>query len=84
MPQRMTATDASSDHAAILAGIPQPYLVLDADLTIVGRDELLSENTRTGRARTSSAGTSSKRFPRTPKRLEPSNRVPWRCRSVTS
>lgn len=31
----MTATDASSDHAAILAGIPQPYLVLDADLTIV-------------------------------------------------
>ncbi|MBB3999428.1 sensor histidine kinase [Aureimonas pseudogalii] len=26
---------SQTDHAAILAGIPQPYLVLDADLTIV-------------------------------------------------
>ncbi|KQQ90250.1 hypothetical protein ASF65_15470 [Aureimonas sp. Leaf324] len=31
----MTMAETIIDHAAILAGIPQPYLVLDADLTIV-------------------------------------------------
>ncbi|WP_062016972.1 sensor histidine kinase [Aureimonas sp. AU4] len=31
----MTSAETDTDYAAILAGIPQPYLVLDADLTIV-------------------------------------------------
>lgn len=31
----MTFDPSKTDHAAILAGIPQPYLVLDAELTIV-------------------------------------------------
>ena len=35
----MTVTQRSTDFAAILRGMPQPYLILKADLTIVGASD---------------------------------------------
>lgn len=35
----MTVTQRPTDFAAILRGMPQPYLILKADLTIVGASD---------------------------------------------